>query len=150
LDASRSDPECPRQGRWHDSHLVPRLACEIGYGERLCRGLHDHSTRQLPRQVLAESLRRVPLLLEDLLRRVPNADLGFLPAQIDRNMLHGWPPVAPSARTSFLVAGRFSPPRARGGQPLHSRGHCSPWRATPPTTPAGTPTTCSCSRPCPR
>jgi hypothetical protein len=89
LDASRSDSQAAHQRRRNYSNLVPALDRSVRDSERFRAALQDHPTRGLPTQELRQTERGDLAFVQDLAVRGPNTNLRFLPAEIDRNMLHG-------------------------------------------------------------
>jgi len=89
LDASRADSQAAHQRRRNYSNLVLALECGIRDSKRFRATLQDHTTGSLTTQELWQAERGDLAFVQDLAVRCPNANLGFLPAEIDRNMLHG-------------------------------------------------------------
>src|SRR5262245_41761324 len=98
FDSARSDAQRPNQRARHDPDFVRELLRLASHVERFCASLHNHPALGPRGKILAQPSRTASTLLGDPPVLGADTNLRFPSTQIDRNMLHGWPPsLAPSS-----------------------------------------------------
>src|SRR5690606_17005033 len=117
LDATRADTERWGQSGRNDPDIVSKLAHNVRHAKCLRRALENHPTGRTPLQIAGKPSCSAALLVDDFPIGGTNANLGFCPTEIYRNMVHGWSPSV-RLRARFLNEERIFRYIEDGGQPL--------------------------------